>query len=259
MIDSHCHLASTEFAADLSAVVMRARTGGVEQALVVLAADDPDEVKQAGNVTAAWPSARYAIGVHPHQANTFAVDPERAVAVVDAAMRDVPLSRAIGEIGLDYHYDFSPPSVQQSVFAQQIRLARRRALPIVIHSREAEADTFEVLHREHADEVGGVFHCFTGNLEMARRVIAFGFHLSFSGIVTFPKALDLQEVAREVPLDRILIETDSPYLAPVPHRGSRNEPAYVGRVAETLAQLRGIPVEDVVRASSENFARLFKP
>jgi TatD DNase family protein len=170
-----------------------------------------------------------------------------------------PLTRGLGEIGLDYHYDFAPRDVQQQVFREQIRLARQRRLPIVIHTREAEEDTFRILEEEQARDVGGVFHCFTGDRGMARRVLDIGFHVSLSGIVTFPRALELKDVATMVPLERLLIETDSPFLAPVPHRGTRNEPAHVVRVAETIAELRGATRDDIGAAARTNFERLFRP
>ena len=259
MIDSHCHIAGPEFAADLDVVVARARAAGLVGALVILAADDELEVRQAQEVSARWPGVRFSIGVHPHAAGKFAADPAAAALAVKRAMQAQPLTRAVGEIGLDYHYDFSPRGVQQDVFRQQIGLAREARLPVVIHTREAEGDTFRILDEEQARDVGGVLHCFTGDREMARRALDRGFHLSLAGIVTFPKALELKEVARMVPLDRLLIETDSPFLAPVPHRGTRNEPAHVGRVAEVIAELRGTTVEKVARVTWENFERLFVP
>jgi TatD DNase family protein len=160
---------------------------------------------------------------------------------------------------LDYHYDFAPRAVQQDVFREQIQLARQRRLPIVIHTREADEDTFRILSEEHAQDVGGVFHCFTGDRAMAGRVLDIGFHLSFAGIVTFPRANELKEVAKTVPLERLLLETDSPFLAPVPHRGKRNEPANVVRIAETIATLRGVDVATIGEAAGTNFARLFQP
>jgi TatD DNase family protein len=149
--------------------------------------------------------------------------------------------------------------VQQEVFRLQIRLARRRRLPIVIHTREAEDDTFRILAEESAGDAGGVFHCFTGDRAMARKALDAGFHISLAGIVTFPKALELKEVTRMVPADRLLVETDSPFLAPVPHRGSRNEPAHVVRVAQVVAELRGTTIAEIDRSTSENFNRLFSP
>jgi len=197
--------------------------------------------------------------VHPHAAGTFAANPADAARLVHEVITAQPLTRGLGEIGLDYHYDFAPREVQQQVFREQIRLARRRRLPIVIHTREAEDDTFRILDEEQASDTGGVFHCFTGDRAMATRALDSGFHISLAGIVTFPRALELKEVAKLVPLDRLLIETDSPFLAPVPHRGKRNEPANVVRVAETIAELRGVHADDIGHAAARNFERLFKP
>jgi TatD DNase family protein len=259
VIDSHCHIAGPEFAADLGEVVERGRAAGLTAAMVILAADDEPEIERAAAVSNAWPEVRFSIGVHPHAAATYATRPEGAADVVAAAIAAQPLTRGLGEIGLDYHYDFAPRAVQQQVFREQIRLAVRLGLPIVIHTREAEQDTFDILSEERAADVGGVFHCFTGDRAMARRALDAGFHLSLAGIVTFPKALELKEVARMVPLERLLIETDSPFLAPVPYRGSRNEPAHTARVAEVIAELRGTTVGAVAEATAANFGRLFKP
>jgi TatD DNase family protein len=257
-VDSHCHLAGPEFIPDLDAVIDRAKEAGLSYALVILAADDEPELQQASVVSAKWSSVRFGIGVHPHAAGRFPQSGQAADQVA-RAIDAQPLTRALGEIGLDYHYDFAPRDVQQSVFREQIRLARDRRLPIVIHTREAEEDTFTILEEEQAADVGGVFHCFTGDAAMARRALDLGFLVSLAGIVTFPRALELKEVARMVPLDRLLIETDSPFLAPVPYRGKRNEPAHVTRVAATIAELRGIDAEGVARAALDNFTRLFVP
>ena len=259
MIDSHCHLAGSEYAADLEEVVARARSAGLTSALVILAADDQEELARAGAVATVWPEVRFSIGVHPHAAGKFADAPGSAASQVDAAIAGQPLARAVGEIGLDYHYDFAPRDVQQAVFAAQLRLARRRGLPVVLHTREAEEDTFRILQEEHAGDVGGVFHCFTGDRGMARKALTAGFHLSLAGIVTFPRALELKEVAALVPADRLLLETDSPFLAPVPHRGKRNEPAHVVRVAEIVAGVRGVTVADLAETTQSNFRRLFHP
>jgi TatD DNase family protein len=259
MIDTHCHIAGPEFVNDLDAVIDRARAAGLQRAFVILAADDEPELTQSRTVAARWPDVRFSIGIHPHAAGKFGSDPQGAAGAVDAAIDAQPLTRGLGEIGLDYHYDFSPRDAQQAVFREQIALARRRRLPIVIHTREAEDDTFRILAEESAAEVGGVFHCFTGDRVMARRALDAGFHVSLAGIVTFPRALELQEVAKMIPIDRLLIETDSPFLAPVPHRGTRNEPAHVVRVAEAIAALRGATAEDVGAAAAENFQRLFVP
>ena len=257
MIDSHCHLAGEEFAADLDAVIARARDASIAYALVILAADDDDEIEQAHRVSAAWEAVRFSIGVHPHAAGKFSDTPPAAAGLVENRIEMEPAARAVGEIGLDYHYDFAPREVQQQVFREQIRLARRRELPVVIHTREAEDDTFRILAEEPAGE--GVFHCFTGDRAMARRALDIGFHLSLAGIVTFPRAHELKEVAKLVPLDRLLIETDSPFLAPVPFRGKRNEPSYVTQVAEVIGELRGVAAAAVGEAARANFERLFKP
>ena len=259
MVDSHCHIAGPEFVQDLSAVIERARNAKIAHALVILAADDDTEIAQGENVADAWNAVRFSIGVHPHAAGKFADNPADAARVVDAVIAEQPLTRALGEIGLDYHYEFAPREVQQQVFREQIRLAKRRRLPVVIHTREAEEDTLRILEEETARDTGGVFHCFTGDRDMARHVLDIGFHVSLAGIVTFPRALELKEAAKMVPLDRLLIETDSPFLAPVPYRGKRNEPAHVVRVAETIAELRGTNADDIGEAARSNFERLFAP
>ena len=259
MVDSHCHIAGPEFTGDLEAVIARARAAGVQRALVILAADDDPELRQAAEVTRLWGDARFGVGVHPHAAGAFSSDPAKAAQRAQEAFDTQPLARAIGEIGLDYHYDFAPRDVQQQVFREQIRLARRLKRPIVIHTREAEEDTFRILEEERAGEIGGVFHCFTGDRAMAQRVLEIGFHLSLAGIVTFPRSHELKEVARMVPLDRLLVETDSPFLAPVPYRGMRNEPARAVRVAEAIAEIRGTAPDAIAAAAADNFARLFVP
>jgi TatD DNase family protein len=256
MIDSHCHLAAEAFEGDLEAVVERAKAAGIRSALCILAAGDAQEAARAARVRAMWPEARFSVGVHPHQARDFAASGKAADAVRKALAAD-GRAVAIGEIGLDYHYDFSPRDVQQEVFREQVRLARALKLPIVIHTREASDDTLAILRDEGGGDVRGVFHCFTGDRALARAALDIGFHLSFAGIVTFPKAAELRDVARDTPADRLLIETDSPYLAPVPHRGKRNEPAYVTRVVETIAEVRGLTPADCGAAAADAFNKLF--
>ena len=259
MIDSHCHIAGQEFAGDLEAVVTRARAAGLQGALTILAADDDVELRQAAAVQRLWPDVRFSIGIHPHAAGKFAGAPDAAARTVDAALTAQPGARAVGEIGLDYHYDFAPREAQHAVFRVQIALARRHRLPIVIHTREAEDDTFALLAEEQAGDVPVVFHCFTGNTTTARRVLEAGYDLSLAGIVTFPRAVELKEVAAFVPLDRLLIETDSPYLAPVPYRGKRNEPAHVALVAGTVATLRAETPDRIGEATTATFCRIFNP
>jgi TatD DNase family protein len=257
MIDSHCHLADEAFAHDLDAVVDRAKGAGLSAALCIVGAGDQAEMQRAEGVRERWNAVRFATGVHPHNAGTFAGGGAAAQATREAVTRVDAC--AVGEIGLDYHYTFSEPGVQQEVFAAQIELALDLALPVIVHTREATDDTFAILRESGRGSVRGVFHCFTGDMAMARRALDLGFDISLAGIVTFPKAEALRAAARFVPSDRLLIETDSPYLAPVPHRGTRNEPAFVARVLDELASLRGEDRAALDRATDANFARLFRP
>ena len=259
MTDSHCHIAGEEFAPDLAAVVERARAAGVTRALVILAAEDVAECARAATVRAAWPDCRFAVGIHPHHAHLFAASPADAAAIVATRLDALPMARAIGEIGLDYHYDFSPRDVQHAVFRAQLQLARSRDLPVVIHTREAEEDTLRILAEEGGTDLRGVFHCFTGDAAAAVRALATGFYLSIPGVVSFPKAESLRVALPQVPADRMLVETDSPYLAPVPHRGKRNEPAYVAKVVECVAAARGVAAEIVAAETDRNFDALFRP
>jgi TatD DNase family protein len=257
LIDSHCHLADEKFEPDLEAVIARAREAGVDRALVVLAAADTGEAARARRVCALWPDVRVAIGVHPHSAHEFAADAAAAAEAVRSQFAATSEARAIGEIGLDYHYDFSPRDVQQAVFRAQIRLARELRRPVVIHTRDADADTIAILRQEGGGDVRGVLHCFTGDLALARAALDLGFYISFAGILTFPKAGELRGVAKQVPRDRLLIETDSPFLAPIPFRGKRNEPAYVVRIAELLGEIHGVGAETAAAHTTANFHALF--
>ena len=254
MIDSHCHLADEAFVADLDASIDRARAAGVASVLCILAAGDEPEGERARGVKGKWDAIRFATGVHPHAAGSFAGRPE-ASAEVTRAHAGAFGACGIGEIGLDYHYDFAPRDVQQQVFAAQLALARELDRPVIIHTREATDDTFALL--KESEGVRGVFHCFTGDADMARRALNIGFFLSFAGIVTFPKAESLREAARLVPADRLLVETDSPYLAPVPYRGKRNEPAYVAQVVDSLARTRGTDPQTLAAQTANNFVALF--
>jgi TatD DNase family protein len=257
MIDSHCHLAGEEFADDLDAVIARARAAGLVRCLVILAAEDDTEFVRAEHVSRAWPEVKYAIGVHPHHAHQFADSPEAAAGLTADRLLMMPAACAIGEIGLDYHYDFSPRDVQHAVFRAQLQLARSRNLPVVIHTREAEEDTLRILSEESQGQLRGVFHCFSGDAAAAARALGTGFHVSIPGIVTFPKSSALRDAARDVPVDRLLVETDSPYLAPLPFRGKRNEPSYVFRTLERLAELRGVSRDDLGAQLVRNFDALF--
>jgi TatD DNase family protein len=255
MIDSHCHLADEKFVTDLDAVVARARAAGVMSALCILSTTEPEEHERARAVAAAWPAVRFSVGVHPHRAGLYAARPAES-AVETAGVVDAFGAVAIGEIGLDYHYDFAPRDVQHGVFAAHVALAVERDLPVVIHAREALDDTYAVLREAGGGLVRAVMHCFTGTLDEARRALDLGFLVSFGGILTFPKAEALREVGRFVPIDRVLVETDAPFLAPVPHRGKRNEPAWVAETMRQLSTLHGIPVDVLGPQLVENFAAL---
>ena len=253
MIDSHCHLADETFADDLDDVVSRAKDAGLASALCILSADELDEVARTEVVRSAWPEVRFSAGVHPHRAGGFSEQPARAAAAAAEAI-DQAGAVAVGEIGLDYHYDFAPRAVQQAVFEAQVALAVSRGLPVVIHTRDATDDTMAVLR--NAPGVSGVMHCFTGTLDEARRALDIGFHISLSGIVTFPRAESLREVARFVPADRLLVETDAPFLAPVPHRGQRNEPAWVVDTLRSIATARGVTPAELAATVVQTFLAL---
>ncbi|HET7294567.1 MAG TPA: TatD family hydrolase [Vicinamibacteria bacterium] len=256
LVDSHCHIDLPEFDADREAVVERAREAGVERALVVGELDE--EVGLGGLERAVRVADALGFpcsgGIHPHQAR---LADERAYDALRGLARERRIV-AVGEIGLDYHYDHSPRPAQLEVFRRQVRLARELGLPVIVHTREADGETAALLEEERAGEVGGVIHCFTGGHELAERALALGFCISFSGIVAFPRAETIQEVARRLPADRLLVETDAPFLAPPPHRGKRNEPAFVTLVARKVAELRGETPESLGRAAKSNFERLFR-
>jgi TatD DNase family protein len=255
-IDSHAHIEGAEFDADREAVVQRALDAGVE--IIVCVGDGEvaaDSHAAAFRLAEEYPFIYTTVGVHPHEARLL--DDELYAKLQDLSRH--PKVIAWGEIGLDYHYDNSPRELQREAFKRQLRMARERRLPISIHTREAEADTLAILDEVWKDSgLGGVIHCFTGTRAFAEAAVERGFLISFSGVITFKKAGDLRDTARRLPMDRILIETDAPFLAPVPYRGRRNEPAYVVETARAVAELRETTVEEIGRATSENFMRIFK-
>ena len=253
MIDSHCHLDNPQFDPDREAVIDRALAAGVERMVVIGTGDGPPDL-EAGIRLADRHQPIYAtVGVHPHDAS-------KAVPETYARLKELlqhPKVVALGEIGLDYHYDHSPREVQREAFLEQMRIAADARKPIVIHTREAWEDTLALLEQYWKPTgLGGIMHCFSGGPDQAARCLDLGFHLSFGGIVTFPKSADIQEAARRAPADRLLIETDAPYLAPVPHRGKRNEPAFVAETARKLAQLRGVTPEEIAQTTTDNFLKL---
>jgi TatD DNase family protein len=255
-VDSHAHIDGEEFDADRVDVMGRARAAGV-RAILNVGTGDPQSgaFERAVSVAEEFEGVYAAAGVHPHDARLYDDAAERRlIEVLRSSNRVV----ALGEIGLDYHYDNSPREAQREVFARQLRLAMKSSLPVIIHSREADEETVEILRAEYAGAArGGVMHCFGGGRKMAEDVLALGFFVSFAGNVTFKKADALREAALLVPAERLLVETDCPYLSPVPLRGRRNEPAHVVETAKFLAELRGMKAEELGRVTSENFARLF--
>jgi TatD DNase family protein len=250
-VDSHCHLDFPEFAADLPARLEAMRVAQVTHALVI-SVDLPDWPRVHALATA-HANLYATAGTHPDYPDT--VEPDVATLVGLAAR---PKVRAIGETGLDYYRLTGDLGWQRDRFRTHVRAAREAGLPLVVHTRSAAEDTLAILREEGAAEVGGVMHCFTESWDVAAAAMDLGFHISFSGIVSFRNATALHDVARRVPLDRMLIETDAPYLAPVPYRGKRNEPAHVVHVAEAIARLRDTDVATIARATSGNFFRLFR-
>jgi TatD DNase family protein len=252
-VDSHCHIDMPQFDDDRDAILSRAREAGIADMLIVGGVDAEGGHRRALSVAERL-GCPVSAGVHPHEAKLA----DDAVYLELRKWADAGRIVAVGEIGLDFHYDHSPRDVQREVFRRQIRLARDCGLPVIIHTREADDETAMILEEEKAGETGGVIHCFTGTAELADRALALGFYISFSGIVTFPRAQNIQEVAARMPLDRLLIETDAPFLAPIPHRGKRNEPAFVVEVARKVASLRGTTPEAIGAAALANFKRLFR-
>ncbi|HEY2963581.1 MAG TPA: TatD family hydrolase [Pyrinomonadaceae bacterium] len=255
-VDSHAHIDGAEFDADRDEVIERAYAAGVETILNVGTGNPHSGVfERAIELGRKRPCLYTAIGVHPHDARFY---DDAAESRIKELLKTGERVVAWGEIGLDFHYDNSPRDVQVEVFKRQLRAARDLDLPVIIHTREAEPETIEILKSDYAGaQRYGVFHCFSGSRDLALRALDLGFMISFSGIVTFRKADDLRKVAKEVPLDRLLIETDCPFLAPVPHRGKRNEPAYVVEVASCIAELCGRELHDIANLTADNFRRLF--
>lgn len=253
-IDSHCHLDGHRFDEDREAVIERALAAGVTKMLGIGTGDGPPDLDVAIRLAEKYPCLWASAGVHPHDAAKWTSD-------CAPALRDRmshPRVVALGEIGLDYHYDFSPRDVQQRVFIEQMEIAVETRKPILIHTREAWDDTFALIEKHWAPAgLPGVMHCFTGGPAEAERSLALGFTISFSGVVTYPKAPEVREAAKITPLDRMLVETDCPYLAPVPFRGKRNEPSYVVRTGEMLAAHLGLDPAELARRTSANFTLLF--
>jgi len=250
LVDSHCHLDDARFDEDRELVIKRAAEAGIETLLAVGTGTGPEDIDVAIRLAESHAGILATIGVHPH-------DARKADAATWQRMRELaahPKVVAIGEIGLDYFYDNSPRDVQQTAFRAQLELAREVGKPVVIHTRDAWDDTFRILR----DVMGsaGIIHCFSGGPEEAERLMEMGFYLGIGGVVTFPRSVELQEAVRRMPLDRLLLETDAPYLAPVPHRGRRNEPLFMIETARKVAELKETPLDEIAVVTTGNFTRL---
>lgn len=256
VVDSHCHLDDKQFDADREAVIERAREAGVELMLAIGTGDGPPDLESGIRLAESHPAIYATVGVHPHEAR-------KATLETWARMRELlrhPKVVAVGEIGLDYYYDNSPREQQRAAFVEQMKIAVEAGKPIVIHTREAWEETVGLLREHWAPAgLGGIMHCFPGGPEEAEQVLAMGFCLAFGGVLTFPKAHRVREAAKMAPRDRLLVETDAPYLAPVPHRGKRNEPALVRETLRKLAEVRGESEEALAAATTGNFLRLCLP
>jgi TatD DNase family protein len=254
LVDSHVHLDDPKFDPDRDAVMERARAAGVERMMAIGTGGGPPDLEAALRQTERYPFLYATVGVHPHDAAKTSEE-------TFARLRELaahPKVLAIGEIGLDYHYDFSPRPVQRSVFERQLEIAAGAAKPVVIHTREAWEDTLALVAGA-GRPVPGILHCFTGDEWQAREALDRGFYLAFGGVLTFPKSDAVRQAARIAPEDRLLIETDCPYLAPVPHRGKRNEPAFVVEVVRRLAEIRGRPAEEMAEITTRNFEQVCLP
>ena len=254
LIDSHAHIQGKEYTGEVETVLARAREAGIDKIIAVGGAGDMSSNNDAVALADSYANVYATVGMHPHDAKD--VGTEELKKLRDLTVH--PKVVAVGEAGLDYYYSHSPHDVQRRVFTDFIHLARQTGLPLVVHERDAAKDAAQLLRSEGNGDLRGVIHCFTGSFEAARTYLDLGFYLSFTGIITFKNAEPLREVLRQVPLERIFVETDSPYLTPVPHRGKRNEPAYVKLVAETVAKVKGVSLEEVAETTTRNVRGLFR-
>lgn len=250
MIDSHCHLADKKFEKDLSDVIARAKAAGISQMITI--ADSLPESEQCVAIAEHFADLSCTVGVHPHHAKDWKTADGETLRILVASSKKV---KAIGEIGLDYHYNFSPPEAQKKAFEDQLKIAQELRLPVVIHNRESIADLKSILQNH---PVQFVLHCCTEKWSDVKDLVDGGCLLSFTGIATYPDAADIRETIIQCPLSQMMIETDAPYLTPVPHRGKRNEPAFVAEVAKKIAELKGISLEEVDRVTAENTVQFFR-
>lgn len=252
LVDSHCHLDFPEFAPELDAVVARAHAAGVKTCVSI--GTTLEKFPRVRAVAERFENVWCSVGIHPHEAEKESI--ESAAPLIEHARH--PKVVGIGETGLDFYYEHSPRDLQKAAFRAHIEAARQTGLPLIVHTRDAEDETIAILRDEmKRGAFTGLIHCFTGTQKLANAALDFGFFISVSGIATFKKSDELRAVLRNVPLDRLLVETDAPYLAPMPHRGKRNEPAFVVNTAAVLAELKGVSADELARATTDNFFRLF--
>jgi TatD DNase family protein len=253
VVDSHAHLDSKEFDSDCDVVVKRAFERGIEYIVTIGDLSDELSMEKTLNLSEKYEKIFFAVGLHPHQANKFNKEIEEKI----VRFAEYKKMIAVGEIGLDFYYNFSSSEEQIKAFEHQIEIAKNLNLPIIIHSRNAGEKIYEIIKKKKFSQ-GGVLHCYTENEEIAKKMIELNFLISVSGIVTFPKAENLRKVIRNLPMEKLLVETDCPYLAPVPYRGKRNEPVFVIEIAKKLAEIKNIPVKELSKITTNNFRRLFK-
>lgn len=252
-IDSHAHLTFPEYKLDLPEVIERAKQKNIE-AIINIALDE-EAIKNSLKIAEEYPGYVFnAAGIHPHDSSTWTEAIHDRIRKLAHEKKII----AIGEIGLDYHYKLSPIETQKEVFRKFLQLSQKLDLPAIIHSREASKDTMMIIHEENRGNLKGVLHCFAGDMDLAREALAIGLYISFTGNITFPKAEIIRNAAKEIPLDRIMIETDCPFLAPQAYRGKRNEPSYVIKVAEQIAKIKGLTIEEVALQTTKNAKEFFK-
>jgi TatD DNase family protein len=254
LIDSHCHLDDAQFNGDRAAVIERARQAGIKYMLAIGTGEGPPDLQAAVRLADSQPFIYASAGLHPNDAAKVDLDTFKSL----ESLLKHPKVKALGEIGLDYHWGV-PKETQAPIFIRQLEIAANAKMPVIIHTRDAWVDTIDILRtRWKPTGLPCVMHCFTGNSEAARECLELGFHLAFGGVTTFPKAAEIREAARITPADRLLLETDSPYLAPVPHRGKRNEPSFIIHTAEIIAGVRSTTVEELAAQTTANFERLLR-
>jgi len=251
LVDTHAHLDFPRFDKDRKEVIKRAIDGGVK--IIVNIGSSMTSSRNSVELSRRYNEIYSVVGIHPHNADSFNLNVSKKLKSLSENKKVV----AIGEIGLDFHYDNSPREKQKQAFRAQLRLAKSLDLPVVIHTRDADEETLEILKEENADKIGGIMHCFASDKKMAREILDLGFYIAFGGLITFKNLNNLREVVKEVPINKILVETDAPYLTPDPYRGKRNEPLYVKYVAEKIAEIKGLSKEEIAKKTTQNAKKVY--